>query len=181
MRRTQTKTLTGNEQTRAQSRFFQGETLTLDSCRSFDYARGNESIIFFTDLCKPIKRYIYARKKHLFASYPAAKQPKRSKFVVTDIREKPVNFFYGLTPASTLVSAIILLTQVPVQKFPFLFISTIPWFNAQLKGVIFSSLLSRLFPKNQICQFLYADMLQLTLLLELMLMHFKQLLFFYKV
>ena len=33
------------------------------------------------------------RKKHPFTSYPAAKHPKRSKFAITDIREKPANFF----------------------------------------------------------------------------------------
>ena len=80
----------------------------------------------FTDLCKPIKTYIYARKKHPFASYPAAKHPKHSKFVITDIREKPVSFFHCSTRAPTLVSAIILLTQVPLQKFRFLFIFIIP-------------------------------------------------------
>ena len=31
--------------------------------------------IYFTDLCKPIETYIYARKEHPFASYPAAKHP----------------------------------------------------------------------------------------------------------
>ena len=55
--------------------FFQTEPLTLNSCRSLDYARGNESIIYVTDLCKPIEIYVYARKKHPFASYPAAKHP----------------------------------------------------------------------------------------------------------
>ena len=87
------ETPSGNEQTRTQSRFFQSETLTLNSCRSLHYARGNESIIYFTDLCKPIETYIYARKKHPFASYPTAKHPKHSKFAITDIQEKPVNFF----------------------------------------------------------------------------------------
>ena len=36
-------------------------------------------------------------------------------------------FFCCSTRASTLVSAITLLTQVPLQKFPFLFIIIIPW------------------------------------------------------
>ena len=58
-----------------QSRFFQSKTLTLNSCHSLDYAHSNESIIYFTDLCMPIETYIYARKKHPFASYPAAKHP----------------------------------------------------------------------------------------------------------
>ena len=44
-----------NEQTRALSRFSHSELLSSNSFRSFDYARGSESIIYFTDLCKPIK------------------------------------------------------------------------------------------------------------------------------
>ena len=58
--------------------FFQSETLILNSCRSLDYARGNESIIYFTDLCKPIENNIYVKKKHPFASYPAAKHPNEA-------------------------------------------------------------------------------------------------------
>ena len=106
--------------------FSKSQSRTLNSCRSLDYARGNESIICFTDLCKPIATYFYARNGHTLASYPAAKHPKHSKFTITDIWEKPVNFFYCLTRASTLVSAIILLTQVLLQKFSFLFIIIIP-------------------------------------------------------
>ena len=49
------------------------ETQTSNSCRSFDYARDNKSIICFNDLCKLTEIYISARKKHLFTSYPAAK------------------------------------------------------------------------------------------------------------
>ena len=64
------KTPTGAKQTRALSRFFQSEPLLSNSFRSFDYTRGNESIIYFTDLCKPIETYVYVRKKHPFASYP---------------------------------------------------------------------------------------------------------------
>ena len=41
-------------------------------------------------------------------------------------------FFCCSTRASTLVFAITLLTQVPVQKFPFLFISLIPWLNSSM-------------------------------------------------
>ena len=72
---TQTENADGKRQRRTQSRFFQSETLTSNSFRSLDYARGNESIIYFTDLCKRIETYIYARKKDPFASYPAAKHP----------------------------------------------------------------------------------------------------------
>ena len=73
--------------------FFLKWNTNINSCRSLDYARGNESIIYFTDLYKPIETYIYARKKRPFASYPAAMHPKHSKFAITDIREKPANFF----------------------------------------------------------------------------------------
>ena len=38
---------------------------TLNSCRSFRYAHGNESIIIINDLCKLIEIYIYARKNPL--------------------------------------------------------------------------------------------------------------------
>ena len=63
---------------------------------------------------------------------PVAKHPKHSKFAITDIRVKPVNFFYCSTRASTLVSAIILLTQVSLQKFPLLYISIIPCSKAYI-------------------------------------------------
>ena len=109
-----------NKQTRTQSHFVQSETLTLNSCRSLDYARGHEVITYYTDLCKPIEIYIYAKEKHPFAGYPAAEHPKRSKLTITDTREKTVNFFYCSTCASTLDFAIILQTQVPLQKFSFL-------------------------------------------------------------
>ena len=42
--------------------------------------------------------------------------------------KKPVNSLYCSTRVSTLVSAIVLQTQVPLQMFPFLFIIIIPWF-----------------------------------------------------
>ena len=40
-------------------------------------------------------------KKHPSSEYPAAKHPKHRKFAITDIREKPVNFFYNAARAST--------------------------------------------------------------------------------
>ena len=63
---------------------------------------------------KLIEIYVHARKKHPSSGYPAAKHQKHSKFAITDIREKPVNFFYCSTRALTLASATILLTQVSV-------------------------------------------------------------------
>ena len=89
--------------------------------------------ILSNDLCKPLEIYVYVIKKHPSSGYPAAKHPKHSKFAITDIREKPVNFFYCSTRASTLVSATILLTQVPLQKFPFLFISIIRCYRMDRK------------------------------------------------
>ena len=65
-----------NEEIQNQWRFVQSGIQTLSSCHSLGYARGNKSIIFFNDLCKPIEIYIYARKKHPFTSYPAGKHPK---------------------------------------------------------------------------------------------------------
>ena len=58
--------------------FFQSDPLPSNSFNSFDYARGNESIFYFTHLCKPIETYIYARKKHPFSSYPEAKQTQQT-------------------------------------------------------------------------------------------------------
>ena len=67
--------------------FLRGGTLTLNSCSSLEYARSNEAIIYFNDLCKPIELYIYVRKKHTFTSYPAAKHPKHSKFTITNMQK----------------------------------------------------------------------------------------------
>ena len=80
------------------------------SCRSLGYASGNESIISIDDLCKPIETYIYARNKHPFTSYAAAKHPKHNKLAVTGIREKPADFFNDTTRVSTLAPTIILST-----------------------------------------------------------------------
>ena len=54
---------------------------------------------------------------------------KHIKFAITDIRKKPVNFFSCSTRALTLTSAITLIAQVPLQKFPFFLISIIPWYT----------------------------------------------------
>ena len=52
---------------------------------------------------------------------PCRKAPKAQQIAVTDMREKPVNFFNGTPQALTLAPAITLLTWVPLQKFPSLF------------------------------------------------------------
>ena len=73
------------------------ETMTLfpnmSSCRSLDYARGHKSIRIFNDLCKQIEIYIYARKKHPFASNPAAKHPNAANSGLKTYDKKPVNLF----------------------------------------------------------------------------------------
>ena len=89
-----------NEKTRCQRRFFQSGTQTLNSCLSLHYELSNKSIIFFNDLCKPIEIYIFVRKKHPVTCCPAAKHPKQNKLAVTDIREKPVDFFKDTARAS---------------------------------------------------------------------------------
>ena len=124
--RTQTKTPMGSEQTRTQLHFFKMKhqhrtAVTVLAMHAVT------SLLFISPIYASQYKHTYAKKKHSFASYHAAKHPKRSIFAITNIREKPANFFYCSTPASTLVSAIILQTQVPLQKFPFLFIIIIPW------------------------------------------------------
>ena len=49
-----------------------------------------------------------------------SKAPKCSKFKVTDIQVKPEDYFYDTAQASSLAPEIILLTEVPLHKFPFL-------------------------------------------------------------
>ena len=58
-----------------------------------------------------------------------SKAPKHSKLAVTDMRQKPVDFFDNTAQASTLALAIIFKIQVPSQKFPFLLRYTIPCFD----------------------------------------------------
>ena len=61
---------------------FQSKTLTLNFYRSLDYARGDDSILYFTDLCKPIETYIYDKKKHPFTISPAAKHPDAANLLL---------------------------------------------------------------------------------------------------
>ena len=75
------------------------------------------------------RTYIYAKKKHPFASYPAAKHPKHSKLAVADVRQKPVDLFNNTARAVTSALAIIFKSQVPSQKFPFLLRYTIPCYD----------------------------------------------------
>ena len=107
---------------------YQSKTLTLKSCCSLDYAVGNKSIIYVTGLCKLIETYIYARKKHPLASYPAAKHPNGATLRLQIYDKRTVGFIKNTTQSSTLALAIFLLTQIPLQKFSFLLRSIIPCF-----------------------------------------------------
>ena len=113
--------------------FASRNTLTFNFYRSFDCARKKRVYyILSNDLCKLIEVQIYDRKKRPFSGYSAVKQPKHSKFAITNIQEIPVNCFCCSTRASTLIFAITLLTQVPVQRFPFLLISVTPCMNRHI-------------------------------------------------
>ena len=65
------------------------------------------------------RKYIYVSAKAPIYMLPGSEASKCSKFRVTDIQEKPVDFFYGTTRGSTLAPKIILLTwakvSVPVE------------------------------------------------------------------
>ena len=65
-------------------------------------------IYYFNDLRKLIEIYIYARKKHPFTSYPAAKHPLQTR----DRNEWP--FFYCVARASTLTPAITCSLTLPL-------------------------------------------------------------------
>ena len=80
------------------------------------------------DLSKPIVKYIYVSKKHLFRCCPTAKHPKHYKLQVTSIRKRPADSFYGTQLALNSAQATILLTQVFLQKF--------------LSSIIYNSLIS---------------------------------------
>ena len=129
MRRTQTKKTVRNGKAREKCRFLLVEAhKNLAAIAVLAVCIKTSQYILSNNLCKPLEIYDYARKKHPSSDYPAVNHPKHSKFAITDMREKPVKFFYCSTQASTLVSAIILQTQVLLQKFPFLFIIIFLWF-----------------------------------------------------
>ena len=88
--------------------FFGSGTQTFYFCRSLDYARDSKSIIYVSTIYAPI--YTLSRSKAL----------KCRKFSVTNVREKPADFSYSTTQASTLAPKIILQTWVPLRKFAFL-------------------------------------------------------------
>ena len=77
--------------------FFQSDPLLSNPFRSFDYARGNESIIYFIDLCKLIETYMYTRKKH----------PNAANLQSQTYDKNQWTFFNNTARASTLAFAII--------------------------------------------------------------------------
>ena len=62
------------------------------------------------------------RKSTHLQVIPQQSTEKGRKFATTDVREKPVDFFCCATWALTLSPAIILSTQAPLQKFPFMLV-----------------------------------------------------------
>ena len=66
------------------------------------------------------RKYIYVSEKAPIYMLPRCKAQKYSKYRVTDIREKTVNFYHGTARTPSLDPKILLLTEVPLQKFPFL-------------------------------------------------------------
>ena len=80
-------------------------------------ARGNKSIIFFNDLCKPIEIYIYARKKHPFTNYPAAQHPKTINLRLQTYDKTQWTFFTGTARAPILTPAIILRIRFLCKSF----------------------------------------------------------------
>ena len=84
----------------------------MNTSRSFGYECGKKSTIFFNDLCKPMEIYIYARKKHPFTSYPAAKHPETSNLWLQTYDRNQLTFFTDAARAPTLAPARILRTEV---------------------------------------------------------------------
>ena len=60
--------------------------VTLFSKLSIDMAIQSQAISVHA-LTSQLNILLCVRKKHPFTSYPAAKDPKRSKFVITDMQE----------------------------------------------------------------------------------------------
>ena len=83
---------------------------TLNFCRGLGRTRGHESIRIFNDLCKPIEIYIYVRKNHSFASYPAAKYLNAANSGLQTCDKRPVDLFTNAEGAPTLSPAMILQT-----------------------------------------------------------------------
>ena len=136
------------EQTRTLSRFFPKwitielsplilcESLPSNSFRSLGYARGNESIIYFTDLCKPIETYIYAKKNTHLQVIPQQRTQTQQTCGYRHTTKNQWTYFHNAARGSTLALAIIFIIQVPLQKFPILLRYTIPCLNELLQLLI---------------------------------------------
>ena len=125
MWRTQTQNADASQTNTGTVAFLQSEPLSSNSFCSFEYARGNESIIYFTDLGKPIETYIYARNKH----------PNAANLRLQTYDKNQWTFCNNTARASTLALAIIVKIQILLQKFPFLLRYTTPW----LKNTVYGS------------------------------------------
>ena len=90
------------------------------------YTRGNESFIYFTDLCKPIETYFYVSKMYSFASHPAAKHPNAANLRLQTYDKNQWTFV--INTAWALVLALTITLKVLLQKFPLLLRNTIPWY-----------------------------------------------------
>ena len=103
----------------------QGGTQTLNSCRRLDYARDDKSIIYVPMIYASQKKNtsILAKGTHLQV---IPQQSTKTANLRLRTYENTSGRLYRTARASTLARAIILLTQVPLQKFPFLFIFIIP-------------------------------------------------------
>ena len=98
----QTKNTVRNEQAQRECRFLLVDTQKHLTSIAVLAVHTKTSLLYtFQRSIKLIEIYIYARKKHPSSGYPAANHSKHSKFAITDIREKPVNFFYNAERAST--------------------------------------------------------------------------------
>ena len=84
--------------------------------------RHNNVVLSF--VCARVKKSIINvtmhKQKAPINMLSRSKAPKIQQVAVTDMHEKPMDFFYGTARALTLASAIILLTWIPLQQFPFL-------------------------------------------------------------
>ena len=97
---------------------FRSGTQTLNS--SLDYARDNKSLICVSMIFAGQQKDTFMLvKKHPFTCCPAAKH-ENAENLALQTYEKNQWTFYITARALTLAPAIILLTQVPLQKCPFL-------------------------------------------------------------
>ena len=78
------------------------------------------SLLYFSMIYTSQYKYTSVPGKITHLQAILQKRIQNSKFAITDMREKSVDFFYFMTQASILAPAMILLSLVSLQKFPFL-------------------------------------------------------------